>query len=266
MRGCITWGLLAVLTGVAGALLAHPAPADESTSVATTAPVVVELFTSQGCSSCPPADALLSELAAADPAGRRIIPLAFHVDYWDYIGWKDPFSTAEWSQRQRGYGVAFDADTIYTPQMVFNGQAHCVGSRRDCVQRELAAASKRTPLAEVELSVETGQSGTWVALLDARWLAPPAKRKLKLVAAIFETGLTTSVKRGENAKRTLHNDFVVRRLRDVGVLTPRQGAAAHHRIALELEPNWARENLGVVVFVQDERSREIVAAARWAGL
>ncbi len=209
---------------------------------------------------------MLSALAAADPTAQRLIPLSFHVDYWNHIGWRDPFSTAAWSDRQRAYSQAFREDTIYTPQMVFNGRSHCVGSRRDCVEQELAEALAKRPLAEVEVAVDAGSQGSWVATVDARWLEGSKPRPLALVAVIFETGLSTAVKRGENARRTLDNDFVVRWLQQIDTLPPRQEASAHQTVTLELESGWRRDRLGVVVFLQDEQTREIVAAARWAGL
>src|SRR6185295_6297026 len=109
-----------------------PAPAAGSSS----APIVVELFTSQGCSSCPPADRLLSTLRS-DP---RVVPLAFHVDYWNYIGWTDPFSSARWSQRQQAYARAFASNRIYTPQLVVNGTSECVGSNEGEGRQRIAKA------------------------------------------------------------------------------------------------------------------------------
>jgi hypothetical protein len=96
------------------------APAPEAS------PIIIELFTSQGCSSCPPADRLLKRLAG-DP---RVIPLSFHVDYWNYIGWTDPFSSKRWSERQQGYARAFRSNRIYTPQLVVSGRTGASGSRR----------------------------------------------------------------------------------------------------------------------------------------
>src|SRR5436190_18609544 len=90
--------------------------------------VVAELFTSQGCSSCPPADALWQRLGDESPLGARIVPLAFHVDYWNSLGWKDPFSSAAWSSRQSDYARAFGSGRIYTPQAVIGGRAECLGA------------------------------------------------------------------------------------------------------------------------------------------
>ena len=92
-------------------------------------PVLLELFTSQGCSSCPPADRLLTRLAGDRKLAGQVIPLSFHVDYWDYIGWQDPFASPRWSERQRQYGRAFHSNRVYTPQLVINGRTECVGSQ-----------------------------------------------------------------------------------------------------------------------------------------
>src|SRR6516164_10851500 len=120
---------------VAGAALAAAILGAALPALAET-PVVVELFTSQGCSSCPPADAYLGELAAR----KDVIPLAFHVDYWNYIGWADPFATKQMTQRQRDYQRALNQRYVYTPEMVVNGEAHEVGSDRHGIDRLIEAA------------------------------------------------------------------------------------------------------------------------------
>src|SRR5271169_3547256 len=100
-------------------------------------PVVLELFTSQGCSSCPPADALISELGASS---KSVIPLAYHVDYWNHLGWADPFSSGQWSERQSDYARAMNLDGEYTPQMVISGAWQCGGSDAGSIERAVAAA------------------------------------------------------------------------------------------------------------------------------
>src|SRR5947209_6278424 len=115
------------------------------------APVVVELFTSQGCSSCPPADALLSDLAHDASLRGRVIPLAFHVDYWDRLGWRDPFSSAEWSRRQYFYVRALSVASAYTPQIVVNGAQQFVGSDRAALEEALVAMSHRKPTGDVQV-------------------------------------------------------------------------------------------------------------------
>src|SRR5262245_4538420 len=116
---------------------------------------VVELFTSQGCSSCPPADRLLSKLAGDPRYQGQVIPLSFHVDYWNSIGWTDPYSSSRWSQRQQAYAAqVFHTNRIYTPQVVVNGRSECVGSKEDMVLGRVNNALSTEPAGRVSLAVE----------------------------------------------------------------------------------------------------------------
>ncbi|MEM7586444.1 MAG: DUF1223 domain-containing protein [Acidobacteriota bacterium] len=221
-------------------------------------PLVVELFTSQGCSSCPPADRLLSRLAE-EVEGGEIIPLAFHVDYWNYIGWQDPFSSKDWSRRQQNYAAALGATRIYTPQLVVAGGADCVGSDADEVERLIAAAKRRGQRGAVEVALESqGQPASWQARLAAKF---DGEGPLDLMLAIVENDLVTEVSRGENARRTLHNDFVVRRLEKVATVV--DGRAGWHSgpRSLELEAGWKPGKLRVVAFLQDPGDLSIHGAA-----
>lgn len=219
--------------------------------------VVVELFTSQGCSSCPPADRLLSRLGSDPQLEGRVVPLSFHVDYWNRLGWQDPFSSATWTQRQERYARALRARSLYTPQMVINGEREMVGSSesrvRDAIRRSLAEPPAGTldvrlgDLTEVELPV------TVHAELIGR-------RTHDLVLALFQTGLETDVPRGENAGRHLANDYVVRHLEEVAELTadaPKVAAT----FRLEVEPDWTAGDLGVAAFLQDPKTLAVGAAA-----
>ena len=154
-------------------------------------PVVVELYTSQGCSSCPPADTLLHDLAAR----RDVIALALHVDYWDYIGWKDSFGRPENTQRQHAYARAAGATTVYTPQMIFNGQEHVVGSRTmqvmDALQSQLARGQ--------DFEVQVSRAGNRVAITAAA--GPYGDYVIQLVR--YMPRATVEIRRGENAGRTI---------------------------------------------------------------
>src|SRR5207248_5820494 len=130
------------------------------------APVVVELFTSQGCSSCPPADALIHDIANDPAMHGRVIPLAFHVDYWDSLGWRDPFSSAEWTQRQARYASTMHLSSAYTPQAVVNGTREFVGSNRAALSAALEKASNEKPLSEVTLTANR-EGNSLVANLHA---------------------------------------------------------------------------------------------------
>ncbi len=120
-----------------------PAPAAAPPAAGSVA--VVELFTSQGCSSCPPADRLLSAIAAEPAFAGKVVPLAYHVDYWNYIGWQDPFSSADWSTRQKQYAQAYDTNRIYTPQLVVNGTDEMTGSEERKVRSAIARALAEVP-------------------------------------------------------------------------------------------------------------------------
>lgn len=233
---------------VAGALAAHrSAPA---TPPAARVPVVVELFTSEGCSSCPAADVALRELESTQPVpGAEVIALGQHVDYWNRLGWKDPFSAAQFTDRQRAYAAGFGTGS-YTPQAVVNGQYEFVGSNHAALVAAIANAA-RGPRATVQLARTAGALAVTVSNLPTD--APAAT----VLLAITETGLATQVGRGENAGRLLRHAAVVRALRSLGP------ASAHATFStpLALRPEWKTENLRAVVLVQDGATRRIVGAA-----
>ena len=169
---------------------------------------VVELYTSQGCSSCPPADALLAELARTDPG---VLPLGFHVTYWDRLGWKDPYSLPEATTRQRQVGAHLRLDTIYTPQLVVDGRHQAVGSDRAEVRQALAAA-RAAPRPDVTLAIETTPTGLHLQ-------AGVGSGRATLLLVGFDPEHTTPVRAGENGGRTLTEVNVVRSVTPVGSWT-----------------------------------------------
>jgi hypothetical protein len=248
---------LALLAPLLLALVAAQAPAPaapEAVAAATSgAPVVLELFTSQGCSSCPPADRLLSRLGRSREGD--VLPLGFHVDYWNYIGWTDPFSSPEWSRRQQDYARRFGSNRIYTPQLVVQGTAECVGSQADCVEAAVARARATPPSWELAVRVSPAGPERLRAVVEGRRVVAGEAGDAELLVALTESGLVTPVGRGENARRTLRDDHVVRRL----VRAP--APAPEATVDLDLEPGWDRRRLAVVAFVQDRRSLRILGAA-----
>jgi hypothetical protein len=178
-------------------------------AAAASSPVVVELFTSQGCNSCPPADAYLAELAHRP----GILALAYHIDYWDQLGWRDPFSSAAATARQRAYAQALGLHTIYTPQMVIDGRIDAVGSDRPQVAAAIAA-SAATPAVPVALEPEQDA-------LAIRVGAGTGRGRIWLME--YDLMHETRVRAGENAGRTLVNVNIVRSIEDIG---PWAGAAA----------------------------------------
>lgn len=183
--------------------LVSGASADESTN--SEAPVVVELFTSQGCNSCPPADAFLGELAQRPD----LIALAFHVDYWNYIGWEDPFSSPEATQRQRDYAQSLGLSSVYTPQMVIDGSFDAVGSNRAQVNQAIATASQH---GKIPVAITTSPAGRWLVTVPDADVAQSATVWL----ALYDRRHATPVKRGENAGKTLTNYNIVREFRRIG--------------------------------------------------
>jgi hypothetical protein len=209
-------------------------------------PVVVELFTSQGCSSCPPADALIHKIANDRKLRGRVIPLAFHVDYWDSLGWRDPFSSAEWSQRQALYARTMHLSSAYTPQAVVNGTHEFVGSNRSALNAELERDSNaKPPAANIALTARR-EGNNVVATIHA---AVPASHDLML--AVTEDGVTTKVDHGENAGRTLTDDAIVRRLIRVN---PGQTT-----VMIPIDAAW--RNVSAAAFVQDRTTLAIGASA-----
>jgi len=219
--------------------------------------VLVELFTSQGCSSCPPADRVLSELGDGD----GIIPIAFHVDYWNSLGWQDPFSSARWSTRQRQYARVMPTGRVYTPQAVIQGRQHCVGSRRGCVSEAVEEARRLGTTARLEGVLEKSEEG---ALQVAIAATSATEESLEAFVVLIENDLVTEIPRGENARRTLHNDHVVRRVTQALSLDgPTEANSAKvGRVTFELDPSWNRSHLGLVAFLQNPQSRAIQAVTR----
>jgi hypothetical protein len=228
-------GLFALAAGFAA-----PAAAEEP------APVVVELYTSQGCNSCPPADALFGEIAPQP----GIVALGFHVDYWNYLGWHDPFSSKKFTYRQKQYAMTFRQTGVYTPQIVVQGKRGEVGSDRKAVMAAIADARRAKPLATVALDklggarlralVKAGSEGNgadvWLALCDRRH--------------------TTKIPRGENEGKTLTNLHVVREWKKLGSL---DGEKAE--FGFTATGDRGERRAGVAVIVQQPKAGPILGAA-----
>ncbi len=221
-------------------------------------PILVELFTSQGCSSCPPADVLLSMLGKDPAFAGQVIPLAFHVDYWNYIGWRDPFSTRAWTDRQHAYAASFAERRIYTPQLVVNGEAHTVGIDRDGSFQLMDQAAAHGQRAQLTLTVARNP-GTVTAHLD---VANPDGPTVDVQVALAQDDVVTRVARGENQGKTLRNDHIVRRLVNAGRVAA--GARAHFDVPLTVDATWGAGPLHVVAFAQDPATLRVhgVTSAR----
>ncbi|HEX8030957.1 MAG TPA: DUF1223 domain-containing protein [Vicinamibacterales bacterium] len=213
-------------------------------------PVIAELFTSEGCNSCPPADLLLEVLLNEQPIdGVLVVPMSEHVTYWDHQGWKDPFGSAQFTTRQQQYGRRFNVESIFTPQLIVDGSREMVGSDKRAIAAALQEAAKSP---KPELKVNAG--GTDATLeLSATGAGLAVEKDAELWYAITEDRLVVDVKRGENANRRLKHSGVVRVLRsagDSGSATP---------TSIKLDAAWKRDNLRVIGFVQSRKTRQILS-------
>ncbi len=218
-------------------------------------PVLLELFTSEGCSSCPPADNVLAKLEREQPVeGVEILALGEHVDYWDHLGWKDRFSSPLFTARQQDYGRQFRLGSVYTPQLVVNGEKEVLGSDAGAATEAIRAAAKG-PRAMVTMKF-TGND----LAFEVRGL-PKNVTNADMFLAVTESGMETPVAKGENAGRRLRHASVVRSLTSLGKLDAKKDGAYNATARLMLNPEWTKANLKLVLFVEDHATRRVVGAA-----
>lgn len=255
----------AVLTGKKPAeLSAIDADDKQPAPGGSRAPVLVELFTSEGCSSCPPADELLTRLEQTQPVdGAEVIALSEHVDYWNRLGWTDPYSSAEFSARQNDYARVFNTDGVYTPQMIVDGRAQFVGSNLSRAREAIANASHNSKV-KVEVSLASDDQPTASITLDVRAERPQSESGSELaevLLAITERGLRSSVSRGENAGRRLSHTAVVRKLITLGSVDSQGAAQFAAKPVVQIDKGWKRDNLNAVAFVQERSRRRVLGAS-----
>lgn len=212
---------------------------------------VLELFTSEGCSSCPSADRLFSKLVR-EFEGAGVFPLAFHVDYWNRLGWRDRFSRGDYSERQRRYSAALGTDGPYTPELVVNGTTEMVGSDEHAVRSAIDDALNTAPPIAVTIArVEWRADGT----LGVRFSADGGEDRSVANVAVVERGLETQVGSGENGGRTLHHDNVVRAFAQAPAGAGAQG------VAMTIPADLRAESANVIVYVQSPTTQRINGAA-----
>ena len=247
----------ALLILAAALAAASPGHARVSASAAPgRAAVLVELFTSEGCSSCPPADVLLAKLQREQPvAGAEIVALSLHVDYWDHQGWKDPFSSKTFTARQHSYARVFGEARVYTPQMVVDGRDEFTGSDETEAVRVVGQAAARPRL---PLSLDARATAGSVKISIDLPAAPAAEEPIDVIVALTEDGLTSAVRRGENSGRTLSHAAVARKLETLGALEKESFVASGQ---LDLGAGWKRDRMRAVVFLQGRTSRHVYGAA-----
>lgn len=238
----------------AGSFAFHgSAQSGQPASARARVPVLVELFTSEGCSDCPPADRLLEELDAKQfVPGAQAIVLSEHVTYWNHLGWRDPFSMDEMDDRQKEYGARFNLDSIYTPQVVVDGAAQLVGNNSADLTRAVANAAL-TPKKPLTIADAHWENGAVVFAAHGT-----AEYGARLVAALAADATRSEVARGENAGRTLHHVAVVRVMKDFGSAVA-DGKQLRLSGGTLTRGNGASEPVRLVVFAVDRKTGHVSA-------
>ena len=214
---------------------------------------IVELYTSQGCSSCPSADKLLSQtIETAKIEGSNVFALSFHVDYWNGLGWKDPFSIPEFSARQRKYAQKLSLNSVYTPQMIVNGNVEFVGSDKPKLRNAIEKSLSTTPEAAFKILATTIIPG---APVKVRYAIDGNFKGSLINFAMVSLRETTSIKRGENEGITLTNENVVRQFISIA-------ATAKGEISFSNTPTPSKDNIAIVAYIQNPVNLKIIGAAR----
>ena len=223
-------------------------------------PVLLELFTSEGCSDCPPADRLLRELDQNQPVpGAELIVLSEHVDYWDQLGWRDPFSSPQYTARQQEYASKFSRDGVYTPQLVVDGRFGFVGSDgREAVSAiQQAIREPKIAIAIANVTRSANQVAAHIELPAST--QNPKGGKAVLYVAIADNKAESHVTRGENGGRNLVHVGVVRSLKQAGTVDLDTGFARD--VAFSVAPGIGSNGLRFVAFIQDPRSGRVLGVA-----
>ena len=218
---------------------------------------LVELYTSEGCDTCPPADHWLSSLFSRGFRPDQVVPLSLHVDYWDYIGWKDPFGKSEFSARQRKLAAMRRPIIVYTPQVLLQGQDFRRWASDDFTD-EVARINARAARARIALTIRAIEPHAIRAELSAMLFDPAARKNAAVYFAAYENRLANEVSAGENKGKRLEHDFVVREW--IGPLAFGESLKLEDRRALPLLPGANTRNLGVAAFVQDRSTSEVLQA------
>jgi len=248
-----------LLTGTLSIAMLSPALGTECTAKSGERRVaLLELYTSEGCNSCQPADEWVSKLSSKGLTSDRIVPLAFHVDYWNYLGWRDVFSQTNFAERQRHTAQINRSGFIYTPQLVLNGRDYRRGILWDGTNERIKEINQQKPLADISLILSMPSAGQ--LHVSGEIMVPGAlvRQNAQAYLALYENNLSNDVRAGENNGRTLHHDFVVREL--LGPISLDQQGNARFQQTFNLKSGWKLQDSGVVAFVQNNRSGEVLQA------
>ena len=252
--------LISIAAGQAQQIDSNAGAAGTSATVAH--PVLVELFTSEGCSSCPPADALLQRLDSAQPvAHAQLIVLSEHVDYWDHDGWKDPYSSAALTERQRQYTRVLKLETPYTPQIIVDGSSELQPDKPQQVGKVFheAAAAVKMPVRISEVSVDRRNPAVLLVHIEVDGRSDKDEQPADIYVATALDHAESQVSHGENSGRHLTHVAVVLQLTKIGQLE--KGKSFGETVQLKLKPGTDAKDVRIVAFVQAVESGKLLGAA-----
>ncbi len=247
MRNRYSTLLTIALTGLLGGAAGHTATAGNVQRVA-----LLELYTSEGCNSCPPVDRWVSSLPQPQFVPQRLVVLAFHVDYWNYLGWHDRFSQRHFTERQQARVRANGLRTAYTPQLVLNGRDF-----RDTagIEKQVARINAQAP--DVNLTLRADKMGLALKTsVSVNPVVPSTREPMELYVALYENNLESEVQAGENRGKRLQHDYVVRVLIGPVPVAPDKPILKEWRIPLAAD--WKTADMGLAAFVQSARSGEVL--------
>jgi hypothetical protein len=219
---------------------------------------LLELYTSEGCDSCPPADRWVSSLPQHGLHPERVVTLGFHVDYWNYLGWKDPYARADYSSRQRAASQRSGARVIYTPQLLLNGRDYRRGTFKDDIDERIRTLNQEKPKARVRLKMSAGPPGALSVQGTADVTDAAERGDAHAYLAIYENNLFSQVAAGENRGKRLRHDFVVRELAGPYSTGALGTITLEHKF--KFDSRWKPADLHVAVFVQNARSGDVLQA------
>lgn len=217
---------------------------------------LLELYTSEGCDSCPPTDRWVNGLPQRGLGADRVVTLGFHVDYWDYLGWKEPYARAEYSARQRAASQRNHARVVYTPQLLLDGRDYRRGALRDDFDDRVGVLNETAPKARISLRIANAPADFLSVEGKAIVVDASGRGDARAYLALYENDLSSQVTSGENRGKRLRHDNVVRELAGPYFVDAGGTAAINHRF--KLAPDWKRADLRVAAFVQNERNGEVL--------
>jgi hypothetical protein len=247
MRNRYSTLLTIVLTGVLGGVAGDTATAGNVPRVA-----LLELYTSEGCNSCPPVDRWVSSLPQPQLVPQRLVVLAFHVDYWNYLGWQDRFSQRRFTERQQALVRANGLRTAYTPQLVLNGRDFRISTG---IEKQLARINLQAP--SVKLDLQAHRKGATLSTgVSVNPVASSARQPMELYVALYENNLESQVQAGENRGKRLQHDYVVRVL--IGPVAVSPDKTTQQTWEIPLAADWKTADMGLAAFVQSAKTGEVL--------